>query len=162
MPAQTTVQGRTGWYAARSWRTERAASEAGKRTGRNGLFAPWGCPDGRLATVTLPMMRLRPKSGRVRSGAFSTRYKISSNRSNAETWRARLGRSEERCRSVAVGLARILPGAGRRLMVASQLRLATDLWALPQNPEGDSESRLRAPSSSEHKEVRTARPDEEH
>jgi hypothetical protein len=36
----------------------------------------------------------RTESARVRSDVFSTRYKVSSNRSNDRTWMCRLGRRE--------------------------------------------------------------------
>jgi hypothetical protein len=53
---------------------------------------------------------LRARSERVRSDAFSTRYKISSIRPNAGLWKVRQGRNEGRSRSVAV---KVTPLTGR-------------------------------------------------
>jgi hypothetical protein len=59
-------------------------------------LTPWGRPEGRLAALPAAVEgRHHPKSGRVRSDAFSTRYKISSNRSNAVTWMARLAAARQ-------------------------------------------------------------------
>src|ERR1700683_1743152 len=54
---------------------------------------------------------------RVRSDAFSTTYKISSNRSNAGPWKVRQGRSEAGCRSVVGGVAPL--GRRRRARAGS-------------------------------------------
>jgi hypothetical protein len=55
-----------------------------------------------LASSKQPENRRQIKSVRVRSDAFSTRYKISSNRSNAGLCMVLQGRSEAGCQSVAV------------------------------------------------------------
>jgi hypothetical protein len=74
--------------------------------------------------------RLRPKSGRVRADAFSTRSVISSNRPNNCTWMCRLGRSEAGCRSVSVRVTPLTRRGRARVRIPEQPDQTTSACAV--------------------------------